>query len=370
MHQGSRSHHLPRILIASFAACFTSQLAAQSVAIMTDHYRQGFQLVATQVTTASPISETARNPPDGTYFIRFNGHRWVTNRFTFGRWSDSTMLRPRGEGMILYSPEPWEHRFAGEVPTGLLRVHVTAHNALVGSPVPQHGLLHSTLQFPERIGTRIKTVDPATGEFVELAEFTQTGWQPEEPTLQIGEAVWVEAPESLLWERMFSLNGTGGLPDLIALHPADRNIVRGSSISLTVETKSPNEGHRFQWQRNGINIPGATSPSFNIPSVQPRDVGDYWVIVGDFQQEEVSNLARVTLVSEPYLEFIYPEPGVLGVVARNLGNQLLWLESTINFQDWDLFGLTMMDEGVPIILPPPSGAVFYRLSSEEFASAR
>lgn len=213
-------------------------------------------------------------------------------------------------------------------------------------------------------------MDPATGEFVELAEFTQTGWQPEEPTLQIGEAVWVEAPESLLWERMFSLNGTGGLPDLIALHPADRNIVRGSSISLTVETKSPNEGHRFQWQRNGINIPGATSPSFNIPSVQPRDVGDYWVIVGDFQQEEVSNLARVTLVSEPYLEFIYPEPGVLGVVARNLGNQLLWLESTINFQDWDLFGLTMMDEGVPIILPPPSGAVFYRLSSEEFASAR
>ena len=35
----------------------------------------------------------------------------------------------------------------------------------------------------------------------------------------------------------------------------------------------------FQWQKNGGSIPGANSPSLNIPSVQAGDQGSYTVVI-------------------------------------------------------------------------------------------
>ncbi len=56
----------------------------------------------------------------------------------------------------------------------------------------------------------------------------------------------------------------------------------GGNASFSVAATSPNGGSlSYQWQRNGVNIPGATSATLNLSDVDSADSGIYTVVVTD-----------------------------------------------------------------------------------------
>jgi hypothetical protein len=54
----------------------------------------------------------------------------------------------------------------------------------------------------------------------------------------------------------------------------------GSNVTLSVIVQGT-PPWRYQWRKNGVNIPGATNATYTIPNVQLSDGGSYCVVVGN-----------------------------------------------------------------------------------------
>ena len=67
---------------------------------------------------------------------------------------------------------------------------------------------------------------------------------------------------------------------------------QAASFSVTaIGTPAPT----YQWQRNNVNITGATSSTYNITSAQLADAGDYRVVVTNSNGSATSNAATLTV---------------------------------------------------------------------------
>jgi glucose/arabinose dehydrogenase len=87
----------------------------------------------------------------------------------------------------------------------------------------------------------------------------------------------------------------GAAPPSITAHPANRTAAPGSSVTFSV-TASGAAPLRYQWQRNGTNITGATSPSYTIASVSAGDNGArFRAIVSNDHGSATSNEAVLTV---------------------------------------------------------------------------
>lgn len=73
------------------------------------------------------------------------------------------------------------------------------------------------------------------------------------------------------------------LPPVIVTHPVDNlTLAPGGTATLTVEATNPGAAAlTYQWQKNGRDIPGATSASYTISNASPLDIGQYWVRVSN-----------------------------------------------------------------------------------------
>ncbi len=72
----------------------------------------------------------------------------------------------------------------------------------------------------------------------------------------------------------------------------------GATINFTTVATS-STAITYQWQKNGINIPSATSASLSLPNVQLTDAGSYAVVATDAVGSATSRFARlVVLVSQ------------------------------------------------------------------------
>lgn len=60
--------------------------------------------------------------------------------------------------------------------------------------------------------------------------------------------------------------------------PLVRRIGESASFTVTIQGEPP---FTYQWQKDGINIPGATNSSFSIPSIKLRDFGEYNCVIGN-----------------------------------------------------------------------------------------
>jgi hypothetical protein len=93
-------------------------------------------------------------------------------------------------------------------------------------------------------------------------------------------------------------------PPTITVQPSPANeiVAFGDPISYTVTATNPaNSGAlTYQWQRNGVNIEGATSDTLNIPVAGFDDAGVYTVLVGNDGGQVTSSGATLT-VSLPTL---------------------------------------------------------------------
>jgi alpha-tubulin suppressor-like RCC1 family protein len=89
-------------------------------------------------------------------------------------------------------------------------------------------------------------------------------------------------------------------PPVISVQPAGQFVAIGAPINLTV-VASGQGSLSYQWRKNGADIGGATSVSYNIASAQLSDAGNYSVVVSDSAGSVTSNAAAVVVVTPPVI---------------------------------------------------------------------
>jgi hypothetical protein len=77
--------------------------------------------------------------------------------------------------------------------------------------------------------------------------------------------------------------------------PTTQTISVGTSLRLSV-TASGSPAPSYQWQKNGVNIAGATQSTFTIAAAAPSDSGTYTVVVTNAAGSVTSTPAQVTVV--------------------------------------------------------------------------
>ncbi len=84
----------------------------------------------------------------------------------------------------------------------------------------------------------------------------------------------------------------------ITLPPMGLQVAAGSPLTLSVSATGA-APLRFQWQKDGVALPGATSPRYRVASVQAGDAGAYTVSVTNDVGVALSPVTQVTVVAAP-----------------------------------------------------------------------
>ena len=83
---------------------------------------------------------------------------------------------------------------------------------------------------------------------------------------------------------------------VITKQPASQTIAAGAG-SVTFSVTATGENLKYQWRKNGVDIPGATSPGYTILYIQQSQVGAYTVVVSNAAGSVTSDTATLTLNS-------------------------------------------------------------------------
>ncbi|HEX5220548.1 MAG TPA: immunoglobulin domain-containing protein [Verrucomicrobiae bacterium] len=92
---------------------------------------------------------------------------------------------------------------------------------------------------------------------------------------------------------------TPGKP-IMMQSPQNQSVCANEPVTFDSDAFSYN-GATYQWQFNGSNLPGKTAPSLTLPNVQPKDAGNYRVIVTNPQGSVTSSVAKLTVTSQPVI---------------------------------------------------------------------
>ncbi len=89
---------------------------------------------------------------------------------------------------------------------------------------------------------------------------------------------------------------------LITQHPSSTNLIVNQKLILSV-TASGSQPLYYQWQKDGVNLPGETNSLLIINEVNPDNVGVYNVIVNNDFGFQVSMSAIVNVLSPPIITY-------------------------------------------------------------------
>jgi hypothetical protein len=171
----------------------------------------------------------------------------------------------------------------------------------------------------------------------------------------------------------------------IAVDPADLTTPPGQPATFRV-TASGAPPLRYQWQRNGIDIPGATGVAFTLADPQPADGGaTFRVVVTNDSGSATSRSARLTVSNDRA-----PSPAITGPAAGALftaGERFTYAGSAADAEDgpllpsqlsWrvdyytggaparplvpDTGGVTSVSFTVPTVTPYTLPDVFFRVT--------
>lgn len=80
----------------------------------------------------------------------------------------------------------------------------------------------------------------------------------------------------------------------ITRHPQSQNVFAGAKVTFSVAATS-NVPLTYQWQREGVDIPGATFSTLTLDQVKTSDAGNYRVVVSNGASTSNSNVAALTV---------------------------------------------------------------------------
>lgn len=84
----------------------------------------------------------------------------------------------------------------------------------------------------------------------------------------------------------------------ITAQPQGATVVTGSTAGFTVSAVST-LSLSYQWQRNGENLLGATSPALSLPNVRLTNAGSYRVVISNADTNVISAIAELRVVNVP-----------------------------------------------------------------------
>jgi len=95
----------------------------------------------------------------------------------------------------------------------------------------------------------------------------------------------------------------------ITLQPVSQTVPAGETVTFTVAAVGT-APLSYQWQRNGVNLAGATSAALTLPSVTSADAGDYRALVSNVAGSVTSATATLTVtVATPTISITSPTDG-------------------------------------------------------------
>jgi glucose/arabinose dehydrogenase len=105
----------------------------------------------------------------------------------------------------------------------------------------------------------------------------------------------------------------------ITNHPASVTVAEGGAATFNVSALGTTP-FTYQWQKDGVNIPGQTNPVLTLNGVAPEDGADYRVIVSNSAGNTTSNVATLTVTSNtlPVATILHPGPGTMYAAGTSI----------------------------------------------------
>lgn len=100
------------------------------------------------------------------------------------------------------------------------------------------------------------------------------------------------------------ISAFGGLPPIpvnfnFTAPPASVTAMQNNTATFTFSGSGPNGPYSYQWQKNGVNIPGATGTSYTTPSLGLADNGaTFRVIISNSTSSQTSPAATLTVTPD------------------------------------------------------------------------
>lgn len=85
---------------------------------------------------------------------------------------------------------------------------------------------------------------------------------------------------------------------VITTQPASQTVIAGASVTFTTGASGA-PAPTFQWQKNGVNIAGATGYTYGISGVTGADAGNYTVTATNSSGSTASEAAVLTVIVAP-----------------------------------------------------------------------
>jgi len=199
--------------VAGLASASAQVSSVNAVGYVNKELGQGLNLIANPLSNGdNGIGEVIPVAPSGTVVFSWNGAGYDSSEFVvipgvLSGWQPEINL-PVGEGFFIQSPEPTTITFVGEVLQGEdTNKTVPAGLSIQGSTVPVAGTL-TEHGFPAASGDVVFSWNGTgfdSNEYVVIPGVLE-GWQPAEPSLGVGDAVFVDKAEEGAWDRNFSIN--------------------------------------------------------------------------------------------------------------------------------------------------------------------
>ena len=124
--------------------------------------------------------------------------------------------------------------------------------------------------------------------------------------------VVVQNPNGTAVSHTAELTVLDPLPPVINAHPEDSYRNEGERVTFSLSaTGTPDPG--YQWQKNGVDIPGAVTSSLTIDPVLPEDAGEYSCRVFNLAGSALSSPASLVVNARPIVRIDTPGVAAVGI---------------------------------------------------------
>jgi hypothetical protein len=129
---------------------------------------------------------------------------------------------------------------------------------------------------------------------------------------------------------------TVGLPPTVVTQPVSQFVGVGTNVNLVVSATGTSP-MSYQWRKDGVSIPGATSSTLALSNVQTNQTGLYAAVVSNGFGMRTSIVAVVSIAGPPHLlSATRLTNGVMQVVLDGLSGHVYELLGTTNFNGWSV----------------------------------
>ncbi len=193
---------------ASAATAMAQVYSVNVVGYVNTSAKAGFNLIANPLDAGADntVSNLLAGVPDGSVVYTFDqATGFAINTKDLGEWDNPNQTLVPGQGFFLRVPSATTVTFVGEVKQGNLSTPLVAGFNLVASQVPQAGMISADLGYGPADGDVVYKFNPDTQTY-SIATYELGEWDPAEPEVGVGEAVWIRKTDAGSWNRTFSVN--------------------------------------------------------------------------------------------------------------------------------------------------------------------